>query len=202
MTHEIEAGGQTFSFVRLEPEDLAQALLLCDQCVGKNLYTREELMQAIENENSTFQILKTEEGQIAGYVYYYLTDTEQIARTARLKETKISEVCMHGSEMPVGKIQSVGIREEFRGRGLAGQLVRFALDRLGRMGASEAFIICWNIKGQVPLGKVLKECSFTHLTTAKMIWYDKKELYCPYCKGRCKCDAEIYYKRISINCDK
>ena len=69
MTHEIEAGGQTFSFVRLETENLEQALLLCDQCVGKNLYTREELMQAIEDENSMFQILKTEEGQIAGYIY-------------------------------------------------------------------------------------------------------------------------------------
>ena len=199
MTYEIKAGGQTFSFAWLGLEDFEETLWLCDRCVGKNLYTREDLTQAIEAENSTFLLLKTKEGQIAGYIYYYLTDVEQIARDSRQHTERISEVCASGNQMPVGKIQSVGIKEEFRSLGLAGQLVRFALTQLAEKGASETFIICWNIRGQIPLGKVLRECHFTHLATAKRIWYDKKALYCPYCKGRCKCDAEVFYKKLGVS---
>lgn len=199
MVHEIEVAGQRFSLAPLKPEDITEVLRLCDRCVGENLYTREELIHAMKDADSMFLVLKNPNGQLAGYIYYYLTDTEQIARDSRVKSAKISEVCKCEDRMPVGKIQSVGVEEEFRGHGLAKHLVRFALSQLGKMGAAEVFIICWNIRGVVPLGKVLKECQFTHLTTAKGIWYNKKELYCPYCKGRCKCDAEVFYKKLGVS---
>ena len=68
--------------------------------------------------------------------------------------------------------------------------------RGGEKGIGEVFIICWNAGGKVPLERALQECKFVHLFSAKMIWYNKKELYCPYCKGRCKCDAEVYFKKV------
>ena len=96
----------------------------------------------------------------------------------------------------VGKLQSVGIKEAFRRQGLAVLLMEHALAQFAGKGVENVFIICWNAGGKVPLEKALQKCQFVHLSSAKQIWYDKKDLFCPYCKGRCKCDAEVYFKRI------
>ena len=114
----------------------------------------------------------------------------------RLTEQKIQQVCQQDTLAPVGKIQSVGIKETFRRQGLAVWLMKYALRQFAEKGIGEVFIICWNAGGKVPLEKALQECRFVHLFSAKMIWYNKKELYCPYCKGRCKCDAEVYFKKV------
>ena len=74
--------------------------------------------------------------------------------------------------------------------------MKYALRQFAEKGIGEVFIICWNAGGKVPLERALQECKFVHLFSAKMIWYNKKELYCPYCKGRCKCDAEVYFKKV------
>ena len=76
---------------------------------------------------------------------------------------------------PVGKIQSVGIKEAFRRQGLAVWLMKYALRQFAEKGIGEVFIICWNAGGKVPLEKALQECRFVHLFSAKMIWYNKKE---------------------------
>ena len=61
-----------------------------------------------------------------------------------------------------------------------------------------AFIVCWKPGGVVPLGKALSECNFDFLAETKKVWYDDTELICPYCKGRCLCDAEVYYKLLNV----
>ena len=121
---------------------------------------------------------------------------------------KIRQVCGQGALAPVresrsvrkpqlvGKLQSVGIKEAFRRQGLAVLMMEYALAQFAGKGVENVFIICWNAGGKVPLEKALQKCQFVHLSSAKQIWYDKKDLFCPYCKGRCKCDAEVYFKRI------
>lgn len=174
-TGRFGASGREFCLYSLEKEDIEETLQLMDRCVGENLYQKEEL---------------------AGYIYYYLTNEKQIAEDTRLTEQKIQRVCQQDTLAPVGKIQSVGIKEAFRRQGLAVGLMNYALNQFAEKGIGEVFIICWNAGGKVPLERALQECKFVHLFSAKMIWYNKKELYCPYCKGRCKCDAEVYFKKV------
>lgn len=190
----IGAGG-LFSLHALREEELGEAVALCDQCVGENMYTREELAQAITSENRFFFLLKTDEGKIAGYIYYYLTDVESVAKHAKLSTDKLEAVCPV-KNAPVGKLQSIGLREEYRKSGLAAQMLDFALNDMRRISIGTAFIICWKINGFVPLEGTLRKCSFSHLAEAKKIWYDMTDLVCPVCRGRCHCDAEVYYKRI------
>ena len=167
-TGRFGASGSEFCLYSLEKEDIEETLQLMDRCVGENLYQKEELEQAIGSSERAFLLLRTAEGELAGYIYYYLTNEKQIAEDTRLTEQKIQQVCQQDTLAPVGKIQSVGIKETFRRQGLAVWLMKYAL----------------------------QECRFVHLFSAKMIWYNKKELYCPYCKGRCKCDAEVYFKKV------
>ena len=215
MTQEIQkikTSGGEFYLRPLKKEDIEETLQLMDQCVGENLYQKTELEQTIGRQDRAFLLLKTAEEELAGYIYYYLTSADQIAEDARLAVQKIRQVCGLGAPVResrsaresrsvrkpqlVGKLQSVGLKEAFRRQGLAVLLMEHALAQFAGKGVENVFIICWNAGGKVPLEKALQKCQFAHLSSAKQIWYDKKDLFCPYCKGRCKCDAEVYFKRI------
>ena len=195
MIQKIGNSGKEFYLCLMEKEDIEEVLQLCDQCVGQNLYQKEELAKTIGSNERWFLLLKTSEGELAGYIYYYLTAAEYIAEDARLSIEKIRHVCRREAA-PVGKIQSIGVKEKFRRQGLAVHMLQYALDGLSEKGIEEVFIVCWNAGGRVPLAKALQACRFSHLSSAKMIWYDKEDLFCPYCKGRCRCDAEVYYKKV------
>lgn len=200
----IKKSGKEFYLCPLEKEDIEEVLLLCDRCVGKNLYQKEELAQTIGSKERWFLLLKTAEGELAGYIYYYITNAGQIAEDSRISIEKIRQACGQtlepvGKLQPVGKIQSVGVKEAFRGQGLAVHMVQYAMNQFSEKGIREVFIICWNAGGRVPLAKTLQKCRFIHLSSAKKIWYDKEDLFCPYCKGRCKCDAEVYFKKGNTN---
>lgn len=200
----IKKSGKEFYLCPLEKEDIEEVLLLCDRCVGKNLYQKEELAQTIGSKERWFLLLKIAEGELAGYIYYYITNAGQIAEDSRISIEKIRQACGQtlepvGKLQPVGKIQSVGVKEAFRGQGLAVHMVQYVMNQFSEKGIGEVFIICWNAGGRVPLAKTLQKCRFIHLSSAKKIWYDKEDLFCPYCKGRCKCDAEVYFKKGNTN---
>ncbi len=144
-------------------EDIEETLQLMDRCVGENLYQKEELEQAIGSSERAFLLLRTAEGELAGYIYYYLTNEKQIAEDTRLTEQKINGYASRILLAPVGKIQSVGIKEAFRRQGLAVGLMNYALNQFAEKGIGEVFIICWNAGGKVPLERALQECKFVHL---------------------------------------
>lgn len=144
-TGRFGASGREFCLYSLEKEDIEETLQLMDRCVGENLYQKEELEQAIGSSERAFLLLRTAEGELAGYIYYYLTNEKQIAEDTRLTEQKIQQVCQQDTLAPVGKIQSVGIKEAFRRQGLAeiqgygserylfGCIVKVSLDSILRM---------------------------------------------------------------------
>lgn len=184
-----------YSIHPLEEKELDEVAALCDECVGKNLYPKEEIGKAIGSKERFFYLLKTAEGKIAGYLYYYLTDVASVARYAKLDINQFLDVYAN-EKKPVGKIQSIGLKEEYRGLGLATQMMQFLLKELELISVEAAFIVCWKIGNRIPLEKTLCECDFAYLTEAKRVWYDDINLVCPYCKGRCTCDAEVYYKML------
>ena len=78
-TGRFGASGREFCLYSLEKEDIEETLQLMDRCVGENLYQKEELEQAIGSSERAFLLLRTAEGELAGYIYYYLTNEKQIA---------------------------------------------------------------------------------------------------------------------------
>ena len=176
-------------------EEISEARLLCDECVGENLYSEKEIAATIGAADRFFYLLKSEAEEPVGYIYYYLTDPEDIAKYAKLDAELFRKVYSRTNKK-VGKIQSVGLKEEYRGIGFAAQMINFILEKLKEISIDVTFIVCWKPGGILPLGKALSECKFDYLAEAKKVWYDDTELICPICHGRCLCDAEVYYKRL------
>ena len=166
---------------------------MSDECVGKNLYPKEEIAETLNDQEKFFYLLKNEKDETIGYIYYFLTNEEEMAKYSKLDINVFREVYSN-SDKKVGKIQSVGIKREYRGNELAVEMMQFILKEMKKADIDITFIVCWKPGGILPLGKTLEKCQFNYLTEAKKIWYDDKELICPHCKGRCRCDAEIYYK--------
>lgn len=176
-------------FEELKESEIAQALHIADTCVGKNLYSYEEFSNAISSKDKFFFFLKNEDGKIAGYIYFLITSSYEVVSSVNLNlnEIPFSERC--------GKIQSVALSEEYRGEGLASEMIDFAIKTLKEKGIDIVYIVCWKPGGFLPLKKALDKCCFTYLVTIKDAWYKDVNLICPYCKGRCHCSADIYYKR-------
>ena len=185
--------GMRFYLRPLKKEEIEEASFLSDECVGKNLYPAEEIAATLNDQEKFFYLLKNEKDETIGYIYYFLTNEEEIAKYSKLDINVFRKVYSDFNKK-VGKIQSVGIKKEYRGNELAVEMMRFILKEMKTLGIDITFIVCWRPGGFLPLGKTLAKCEFSYLTETKKIWYDDMELICPHCKGRCSCDAEIYYK--------
>ena len=186
----------TFTLHPLTEDEIDKARLLCDTCVGENLYSKDEIAAVLGDADRFFYLLKTETEKTVGYIYYYLTDLEYLAGYTKLDIAQYRAICADDCKK-VGNIQSVGLLPAYRGSGLAARMIRHALNDLRAHRAEAAFVVCWKPDGTVPLGKVMLECRFSYLAEAKKVWYDDTELICPYCKGRCLCDAEVYYQLLN-----
>lgn len=178
---------------RLTAACVEEAAALCDRCVGKNLYTRQYLAEVIHKPGHYYSVLMTPERKLAGYIYYYLAGMEGASAVAKLPPEQLP--VLPAKQSPVfGVLRSIGVDEAYRRNGLSVRLVEHYLEQLHRAGADMAFGVFWKPGGSVPMEKTLKRFGFSHLTDAHLIWYDNEDLVCPFCKGRCRCDAAVYYK--------
>ena len=81
-------------------------------------------------------------------------------------------------------------------------MIDYALKILESRGIDTVYIVCWKPGGIVPLQKALEKCGFTYIVTVEDAWYKDERLFCPYCKGRCHCSADIYCKILEKSKEK
>lgn len=86
-------------------EEIEEARLLCDECVGENLYSKEEIAATIGSMDRFFYLLKSEKGETVGYIYYYLTEVENIAKYSKL-DIELFRTVYSSKNKKVGKILS------------------------------------------------------------------------------------------------
>lgn len=184
-----------FTFQPLDAERLDEAAELCGACVGENLYPRSLLAAILGDPERQFWLLSAPGGEIAGYIYFFLSDLPAMARLSKLPQSRLAAVSPKRDPV-IGNLQSIGVAEPWRGRGLSRTLVDFYLDRLFAMGADLAFGVFWKPRGRFPMGRTLAACGFRSLGEAQRVWYDLDDLVCPYCQGRCVCPAEVCYKAL------
>lgn len=183
-------GEEALTVQPLTQADLDQVTALCGQCVGENLYPRSSLAAILNSPDHYFSLLRAPEGKIAGYIYFHLSTLEAAAAEAKLPVEALAPIAP--VEQPVvAKFQSIGTAPAYRYRGVARRLVDLALEQARAAGADTAMCLAWVTKGRVPMGGNLLASGFSYLRDAHRVWYDNENLVCPYCKGRCTCDAAI-----------
>lgn len=183
----------------LTHEFLSQAVELCGNCVGENLYTESELTEAIKQPEKEFILLMTPQNEAAAYIYFRLIDLQEAQKLANHSLEQLLELGFDETVV-IGNLQSIGVSLEYRNHHLSEWLMKIYLKWLtDKTKADIAFGVFWKPCGIVSMEKTLKKFGFRHLTDSYNVWYNKEDLICPVCKGRCRCDAAIYYKRIERN---
>lgn len=183
------------SLSRLTRSYLDRAAALCDESVGKNLYSQAYLASILARPDHHFYLLTAPEGEIAGYIYFYLTGLDEMAALSKLPRSRLADLSV--KERPViGNLSSIGVAASWRRLRLSEYLIGFALEQLERLEADFAFGLGWKIGDYVPMEKTLRVFHFICLGEARRVWYDRPGLICPYCEGRCECAAAVYYKAL------
>lgn len=178
----------------LTQERMGKALELCDACVGKNLYTKADLADVMDSSEKQFFFLMTPDETAAAYIYFRLINLEEAERLSKLRLLQMGHPAFEETAL-IGNLQSIGVRPEYRHQGLSKRLVeRYLQWLMNESKADMAFGVFWKPEGKVPMESTLKKFGFHHLVDSPRVWYDKKDLICPVCRGRCSCDAAIYYK--------
>lgn len=193
MIHTITLENKKKFYIKpISYEDVCITRQICDECVGTNLYSEKDIASTIGTDDKFFYLINNENEESIGYLYYNLTDIESLAKYSKLDASVFREVYPHAEKL-VGRIQSIGIKFEYRGIGLGLQIMTFAINKLREKSIDIAFGFCWKPSNKFPIGRVIDECNFNYLTEAKMIWYDNEDLICPFCHERCVCSADVYY---------
>ena len=78
-TFNLENKG-VFYLKPLSEEEVNEARLLCDECVGENLYGAEEIASAVGAADRFFYLLKSEAGEPVGYIYITILPIRKILR--------------------------------------------------------------------------------------------------------------------------
>lgn len=183
--------------ITLTPDLIPQMVKLCDICVGENLYTESLLEEAMASKDKTILAMVTPDNELVAYIYLTVigfTEAQQLSNNnlQALKEAGYDE------SVVIGNIQSIGVAPAYRKQHLSILLVKRAIRWFeDHTLAQIAFAIAWNKQGEVPMARTFESHNFQVLTIARKVWYNKKNLICPVCKGRCKCDATLYYKRLA-----
>lgn len=184
----------TFSFCRLTKTYLDRAVALCNSCVGENLYPRTELEKVVDDPDHFFYLLFIPKGEVVGYIYFFLTNLEEMTSLSKLPGEQLALISKQRNPI-IGNLQSIGVAKEYRKHGISEILMEFYLSKLQEHSSVDvAFGVFWKTRGHVPMEKTLCAFHFIYLADAYGVWRDKKELICPFCQGRCICEAAVYYK--------
>ncbi len=175
---------------KMKKEDVSSVLALADSSVGKGLYREDDFLSVTGDKNKFLYVLKNEDGETAGYIYFLITSTSAIESSLPVKKGKLPSLDR------VGRIQSVAVRDEYRGKRYAEFMINAAIEVFLEKKIDTVYIVCWNPGGTLPLGKALKSCGFKFVMSVKDAWYNNEALYCPYCGGRCHCSAALYMKKL------
>ncbi len=182
---------------RLSEKYITEAAQMCDRCVGKNLYTTDYLTSILHEPEHFFYLLFSDKDIPVGYMYFIMMDRAELARISKLDTEQLDLIC-DGNDKMIGNLRSIGVEDPYRKKGLSVKLIQFSMDRLAALGAHVIVGLCWKAGDTVPMRRTMHSCGLQYLTDAHRVWYDIESLKCPYCGGRCKCDAEIYYKHLEV----
>lgn len=131
------------------------------------------------------------DGEYAGYSSMLPVSAEEAVRTMKIDPEDVERI---SAGKPIMYYKSTVIPFAYEGRGHFQALARVAMETARKEGYGCMFSTAWTYGGYTPLARPFARLGFQNLYRRSMLWYDDEGYVCVVCKGRCKCDAEIYYK--------
>jgi len=163
----------------------------CNARFGNGYMTREVYSHWMEHPDM-IQIALVD-GKFAGYSSMMPVTLEDVLTKMKVDRADVERI---SGGFPIIYYKSTVIPFEYEGRGIFQALAKVAIQTSLDQGYGSMFSTAWSYGGYTPLARPFQRLGFEHLYRRGMLWYDDKGYTCVICKGPCKCDAEIYYKKL------
>lgn len=163
----------------------------CDQRYGTGYMTEEVYRHWMEHPELV-QIALVDD-QFAGCTGMYPVTPEEVVRKLAVDPADVERIA---GNRPILYYNTTMVTKEYDGRGYSQAMIKSALRTARDQGYGSIFGSAWIYDGAVPIARTVSRMGFQALYRRKMLWYGDKSYTCVICKGPCKCDAEIYYKKL------
>lgn len=174
-----------------EERDFLRMLPLCDERYGPGYLTRAAFDRWMEHKS----LLKVAEadGEFAGFaVMVPASVPEVMERMAMPRE----DVEAFAGGRPALIYKSAAVLRRYERRGVMRALAAAGLETARWEGYGCLFASAWVYRGERPIAGTFRAFGFAPLYKRERLWYGDAGYTCVVCKGRCTCDAMIYYKKL------
>lgn len=131
--------------------------------------------------------------EFAGFAVMVPASYEEISKKMGMPQEDVERIA---AGRPGLIYKSAAVPLKFERRGIMHAMAQAGLKTAEEEGYGSLFGSAWICNGKIPISGTFKVFQFQPLYRRKMLWYDDPEYHCVVCKGRCKCDAMIYYKTL------
>lgn len=172
-------------------EDFAHILPLCDERYGRGYINRQGFDHWMEHP-SLLKVAESE-GAFAGFAVMVPASYLEISKKMGMPAQDVERIA-GGRPALIYKSAAVPLR--FERCGIMHAMAQAGLDTARAEGYGSLFGSAWIYNGKIPISGTFKTFDFRPLYKRQMLWYDDPEYHCVLCKGRCRCEAMIYYKTL------
>ncbi len=161
---------------------------LCDDRFGPGLIVRADYDHWMEHPEM-FRIALVD-GEFAGYATAFPADDNELVR--RLHMT-VEEIHNLAGDTPRMFYHNTVVRPEYERRGIGMTLFFSVQEAAIKAGYRAQFCSAWVHDGKVHVGTAMERLGLKPVCVCEKLWYGNENYYCVVCKGRCVCDAMIYF---------
>ncbi len=129
----------------------------------------------------------------AGFAVMLPAKLDDIVRHMAMTEDDVLAIA---GDKPMLLYKSAAVRAAYEHHGVMREMAAAGLQTARELGYGSLFGSAWVYRGQIPIAGTFRAFGFTPLYLRHMLWHDDEHYRCVVCKGRCNCDAMIYYKKL------
>lgn len=171
--------------------DFLCMLPLCDERYGPGYLTRDVFDHWMEHK-SLLKVAEIE-GEFAGFAVMVPASVPEVMRKMAMPR---EDVEAFAERRPVLIYKSAAVLQRHERKGVMRALATAGLETARQEGYGCLFASAWVYDGKSPIAGTFKAFTFVPLYKREKLWYDDPGYTCVVCKGRCTCDAMIYYKKL------
>lgn len=187
-----------YKVMRVKPEipnfreSLREARQICDQLLGKGLYSEQGINEICRKENHYFFII-LKQSQVKGIFYCYTEKAGAVPFAQGMEGLT--------ANTKIGVAQSIALKDEVRRKGVSAAMLNYTTKLLFHKEKVKLILApAWVQGTEIPAKKHLEKCGYRLLEIRKRLWSSYENLICPVCGQQpCICDGAVYVKEGNDN---
>ena len=174
-----------------EERDFPQMLPLCDERYGSGYLTKEIFDHWMEHK-SLLKVAEIEE-EFAGFAVMVPAAVQEVMEKMTMPREDVEAIA---GGRPALIYTSAAVPRRHEHKGVMHALAAAGLETARQEGYGSLFGSAWMYNGKSPIAGTFRVFGFKPLYKREKLWYNDPDYTCVVCKGRCTCDAVIYYKTL------